>query len=257
MVKEPAQSHTAGVLWGQGLPHSPSFRAGSFSAHVMCFWEPRGYLKERSWRRGHLVSPCLGLSSRFLFWSLAFSQPPESYSSHSNWFLPGLTGTYRTAWPTSLLGLGSLVPRDLCPWTFPRRLPSRCVNFLSWLMIPTWQGVEDLFGPAPGPLSCGLVATPRWSFRCVFVHCVCTTACMWRSGHNFVEWVLCWCMGSDCTGFLGKFCYLLAVLPACGMALWSLLQVQRCVEILSRAKRPLLVLGSQALLPPTPANKLR
>lgn len=27
-------------------------------------------------------------------------------------------------------------------------------------------------------------------------------------------------------------------------------QVQRCVEILSRAKRPLLVLGSQALLPP-------
>ncbi|KAM5238206.1 2-hydroxyacyl-CoA lyase 2 [Ctenodactylus gundi] len=34
-------------------------------------------------------------------------------------------------------------------------------------------------------------------------------------------------------------------------------QVQRCVEILSRAKRPLLLLGSQALLPPTPANKLR
>nr|KAF6401241.1 ilvB acetolactate synthase like [Rousettus aegyptiacus] len=34
-------------------------------------------------------------------------------------------------------------------------------------------------------------------------------------------------------------------------------QVQRCVEILSRAKRPLLVLGSQALLPPTPADKLR
>lgn len=34
-------------------------------------------------------------------------------------------------------------------------------------------------------------------------------------------------------------------------------QVQRCVEILSRAKRPLLVLGSQALLPPTPASKLR
>ncbi|XP_023594545.1 2-hydroxyacyl-CoA lyase 2 [Trichechus manatus latirostris] len=34
-------------------------------------------------------------------------------------------------------------------------------------------------------------------------------------------------------------------------------QVQRCVEILSRAKRPLIVLGSQALLPPTPADKLR
>lgn len=34
-------------------------------------------------------------------------------------------------------------------------------------------------------------------------------------------------------------------------------QVQRCVEILSRAKRPLLVLGSQALLPPIPADKLR
>ncbi|EHB14414.1 Acetolactate synthase-like protein [Heterocephalus glaber] len=37
----------------------------------------------------------------------------------------------------------------------------------------------------------------------------------------------------------------------------SPLQVQRCVEILSRGKRPLLLLGSQALLPPTPANKLR
>ncbi|XP_076978020.1 2-hydroxyacyl-CoA lyase 2 isoform X1 [Tamandua tetradactyla] len=34
-------------------------------------------------------------------------------------------------------------------------------------------------------------------------------------------------------------------------------QVQRCVELLSRAKRPLLVLGSQALLPPTPADELR
>ncbi|XP_048198418.1 2-hydroxyacyl-CoA lyase 2 [Perognathus longimembris pacificus] len=34
-------------------------------------------------------------------------------------------------------------------------------------------------------------------------------------------------------------------------------QVQRCVEILSRAKKPLLVLGSQALLPPTPAARLR
>ncbi|XP_007956771.1 2-hydroxyacyl-CoA lyase 2 [Orycteropus afer afer] len=33
-------------------------------------------------------------------------------------------------------------------------------------------------------------------------------------------------------------------------------QVQRCVEILSRAKRPLILLGSQALLPPTPADKL-
>ncbi|XP_032169748.1 acetolactate synthase-like protein isoform X1 [Mustela erminea] len=34
-------------------------------------------------------------------------------------------------------------------------------------------------------------------------------------------------------------------------------QVQRCVEILSRAKRPLIVLGSQALLPPIPAERLR
>uniref|UniRef100_A0A8C9UP87 2-hydroxyacyl-CoA lyase 2 n=1 Tax=Spermophilus dauricus TaxID=99837 RepID=A0A8C9UP87_SPEDA len=34
-------------------------------------------------------------------------------------------------------------------------------------------------------------------------------------------------------------------------------QVQRCVEILSRAKKPLLLLGSQALLPPVPADKLR
>ncbi|XP_075404465.1 2-hydroxyacyl-CoA lyase 2 [Tenrec ecaudatus] len=33
-------------------------------------------------------------------------------------------------------------------------------------------------------------------------------------------------------------------------------QVQRCIEILSRAKRPLMVLGSQALLPPTPPDKL-
>ncbi|XP_059245243.1 2-hydroxyacyl-CoA lyase 2 isoform X2 [Mustela nigripes] len=34
-------------------------------------------------------------------------------------------------------------------------------------------------------------------------------------------------------------------------------QVQRCMEILSRAKRPLIVLGSQALLPPIPAERLR
>uniref|UniRef100_A0A8C5K941 2-hydroxyacyl-CoA lyase 2 n=1 Tax=Jaculus jaculus TaxID=51337 RepID=A0A8C5K941_JACJA len=37
----------------------------------------------------------------------------------------------------------------------------------------------------------------------------------------------------------------------------SLQQVQRCVEILSRAKRPLVLLGSQALLPPVHADKLR
>ncbi|XP_037361951.1 2-hydroxyacyl-CoA lyase 2 [Talpa occidentalis] len=35
------------------------------------------------------------------------------------------------------------------------------------------------------------------------------------------------------------------------------LQVQRCVEILSRAKKPLLLLGSQAMLPPIAAHKLR
>ncbi|XP_003796551.1 acetolactate synthase-like protein [Otolemur garnettii] len=34
-------------------------------------------------------------------------------------------------------------------------------------------------------------------------------------------------------------------------------QVQRCVELLSRAKRPLILLGSQALLSPTSADKLR
>ncbi|XP_051827974.1 2-hydroxyacyl-CoA lyase 2 [Antechinus flavipes] len=34
-------------------------------------------------------------------------------------------------------------------------------------------------------------------------------------------------------------------------------QVQRCVELISRAKKPLLLLGSQALLPPTPAESLR
>uniref|UniRef100_G1SI54 2-hydroxyacyl-CoA lyase 2 n=1 Tax=Oryctolagus cuniculus TaxID=9986 RepID=G1SI54_RABIT len=44
--------------------------------------------------------------------------------------------------------------------------------------------------------------------------------------------------------------------PPKGLVAWGV-SVQRCVEILSRAKRPLLVLGSQALLPPTPADKLR
>nr|XP_005904210.2 PREDICTED: acetolactate synthase-like protein [Bos mutus] len=34
-------------------------------------------------------------------------------------------------------------------------------------------------------------------------------------------------------------------------------QVQRCVEILSRAKKPLMLIGSQALLPPTSSDKLR
>ncbi|XP_038596395.1 LOW QUALITY PROTEIN: 2-hydroxyacyl-CoA lyase 2 [Tachyglossus aculeatus] len=34
-------------------------------------------------------------------------------------------------------------------------------------------------------------------------------------------------------------------------------QVQRCVELVSRAKKPLLLLGSQALLPPTPSESLR
>ncbi|XP_050195075.1 2-hydroxyacyl-CoA lyase 2, partial [Myiozetetes cayanensis] len=34
-------------------------------------------------------------------------------------------------------------------------------------------------------------------------------------------------------------------------------QVQRCAELLSRASRPLVLLGSQALLPPTPAEELR
>lgn len=45
MVKEPAQSHTAGVLWGQGLPHSPSFRAGILcSCYVFLgtAWLPEG-----------------------------------------------------------------------------------------------------------------------------------------------------------------------------------------------------------------------
>ncbi|XP_030826600.1 acetolactate synthase-like protein [Camarhynchus parvulus] len=34
-------------------------------------------------------------------------------------------------------------------------------------------------------------------------------------------------------------------------------QVQQCSELLSRAQRPLLLVGSQALLPPTPAEELR
>ncbi|XP_031950435.1 acetolactate synthase-like protein isoform X3 [Corvus moneduloides] len=34
-------------------------------------------------------------------------------------------------------------------------------------------------------------------------------------------------------------------------------QVQRCAELLSRARRPLVLVGSQALLPPTPAEELR
>ncbi|XP_013399921.1 acetolactate synthase-like protein [Lingula anatina] len=34
-------------------------------------------------------------------------------------------------------------------------------------------------------------------------------------------------------------------------------QVQKCVELLSRAKKPVMILGSQATLPPVPADKLR
>ncbi|XP_054254850.1 2-hydroxyacyl-CoA lyase 2 [Indicator indicator] len=34
-------------------------------------------------------------------------------------------------------------------------------------------------------------------------------------------------------------------------------EVQRCAELLSRARRPLVLVGSQALLPPTPAQELR
>ncbi|XP_070794395.1 2-hydroxyacyl-CoA lyase 2 isoform X4 [Pituophis catenifer annectens] len=34
-------------------------------------------------------------------------------------------------------------------------------------------------------------------------------------------------------------------------------QVQQCVELISRARKPLLLLGSQVTLPPIPANKLR
>ena len=34
-------------------------------------------------------------------------------------------------------------------------------------------------------------------------------------------------------------------------------QIQNCVELVSRAKKPVLVFGSQALLPPTTANELK
>ncbi len=34
-------------------------------------------------------------------------------------------------------------------------------------------------------------------------------------------------------------------------------QVQRCVELVSRAKKPVVLLGSQATLPPTPADDVR
>ncbi|XP_033108878.1 acetolactate synthase-like protein [Anneissia japonica] len=41
------------------------------------------------------------------------------------------------------------------------------------------------------------------------------------------------------------------------LPLASYLQVQEAIEILSRAKKPVLVLGSQATLPPTPADEIR
>ncbi|KAI4892819.1 hypothetical protein NFI96_017250 [Prochilodus magdalenae] len=34
-------------------------------------------------------------------------------------------------------------------------------------------------------------------------------------------------------------------------------EVQRCIELVSRAKKPVILLGSQATLPPTPANEIR
>lgn len=34
-------------------------------------------------------------------------------------------------------------------------------------------------------------------------------------------------------------------------------QVQRCIELVSRAKKPVILLGSQATLPPTPADDIR
>lgn len=39
--------------------------------------------------------------------------------------------------------------------------------------------------------------------------------------------------------------------------LFSLLQVQQCVELVSRAKKPVILLGSQATLSPTPVGKTR
>lgn len=34
-------------------------------------------------------------------------------------------------------------------------------------------------------------------------------------------------------------------------------QVQSCIELVSRAKKPVILLGSQATLPPTPADEIR
>lgn len=34
-------------------------------------------------------------------------------------------------------------------------------------------------------------------------------------------------------------------------------QVQSCIELVSRAKKPVILLGSQATLPPTPADDIR
>ncbi|KTG47426.1 hypothetical protein cypCar_00016500, partial [Cyprinus carpio] len=34
-------------------------------------------------------------------------------------------------------------------------------------------------------------------------------------------------------------------------------EVQRCVELVSRARKPVILLGSQATLPPTPADDVR
>uniref|UniRef100_A0A3Q2QTH3 2-hydroxyacyl-CoA lyase 2 n=1 Tax=Fundulus heteroclitus TaxID=8078 RepID=A0A3Q2QTH3_FUNHE len=42
-----------------------------------------------------------------------------------------------------------------------------------------------------------------------------------------------------------------------GGAAGTLLQVQRCIELVSRAKKPVILLGSQATLPPTPAEDIK
>lgn len=49
----------------------------------------------------------------------------------------------------------------------------------------------------------------------------------------------------------------MSFLPSFQCSLVFLISVQRCVELVTRAKRPLIVLGSQSTLPPVPAEELR
>lgn len=100
-------------------------------------------------------------------------------------------------------------------------------------MTPIWQGVMDLFGPALGPLSVGwwqpqddpLKILKLYVCLCIVCVPLSVLAC---GGQSTISWS--WFSLSACTWVLGiqlrlsrqMLFYLLAVLPACGMTLWSL-----------------------------------